>query len=206
MSKEFEMIVGAERDYIMDPGFSINGFRPIGPTVDAILNRFTKRMRFAWRGQVENDPSFLQFIPYCLVTQGDRVFLMRRLENGEESRLHNKHSIGVGGHMNPIVQVSPIKLIEENMFRELNEEIIISFPQPDRKFPFEIIGLLFSDKTPVDMVHLGVIYRIDLPMGATVRIREKDQLKGKFVSFNEAATAPNLETWSKICLDEYLIN
>src|SRR4030095_16162199 len=57
---------------------------------------------FVERAVAERTPSWKQIIPYTLVQCGERVLLTRRTKGGGEARLHDKHSIGIGGHINPV--------------------------------------------------------------------------------------------------------
>ena len=77
---------------------------------------------FVEREYAERSPGLKQVIPYSIVRTteknaesgpapaqarveegvcGERILLLRRLDKGGESRLHDKLSIGVGGHINP---------------------------------------------------------------------------------------------------------
>ena len=51
--------------------------------------------------RMEADPSFKQVIPYLVLRDGERYFLMRRTRAVVDARLHDRWSIGVGGHLNP---------------------------------------------------------------------------------------------------------
>ena len=53
------------------------------------------------RGDAEEDPAHKQVIPYLVLRDGERWFLMRRTRAGGDARLHDRWSIGVGGHLNP---------------------------------------------------------------------------------------------------------
>ena len=53
------------------------------------------------RGDAEEDPTHKQVIPYLVLRDGERWFLMRRTKAGGDARLHDRWSIGVGGHLNP---------------------------------------------------------------------------------------------------------
>ena len=50
---------------------------------------------------MERDPAFKQVIPYLVLRDGERYFLMQRTTAGGDARLHGRYSIGVGGHLNP---------------------------------------------------------------------------------------------------------
>jgi len=72
------------------------GLRTDGMT--AFLGEVAAHARFAPRAQMEVDPSWKQLIPYLVLRDGDRYFLMRRTRAGGDARLHDRWSIGVGGH------------------------------------------------------------------------------------------------------------
>ena len=72
---------------------------------DAISARFCKPSaehgEFRPRAEAETDPSWKQLIPYLVLRDGERIFLMRRTKAGGDERLHDRYTIGVGGHVNP---------------------------------------------------------------------------------------------------------
>ena len=56
---------------------------------------------FKPRAEMETDRSWKQVIPYLVLRDGEDYFLMRRTKAGGDARLHDRYSIGVGGHLNP---------------------------------------------------------------------------------------------------------
>ena len=50
------------------------------------------------RPAAETDRSIKQIIPYLVLRDGDRIFLMKRTRAGGDARLHDQYTIGVGGH------------------------------------------------------------------------------------------------------------
>src|SRR3990172_7006661 len=50
---------------------------------------------FRPRGELEPDPAWKQVIPYLVLRDGPRVFLMRRTRAGGDARLHDRWSIGI---------------------------------------------------------------------------------------------------------------
>ncbi len=147
--------------------------------------------RFMPRDEAEVDPSWKQVIPYLVLRDGDRWFLMRRTRAGGDARLHDRWSIGVGGHLNP----GDGDLLG-GLRREWAEELVASF-QPS----FTPVGLLNDDTTPVGSVHLGVVYVTDAA-GRPVAIRETDKLVGGFASTAEVgAVREAMETWSRLVFD-----
>ena len=155
---------------------------------------------FVEREYAERTPSLKQIIPYTVVCQEDRILCMRRLGNGGEARLHDKLSIGVGGHINPEdLEGEDPDPIRDGTRREIEEEI-------DVRGSYEIrsAGFLNDDSNPVGAVHLGLV-QIALTKG-TVEIRETDVLEGRLVARESLSErlgrGENFETWSAIVIRE----
>ena len=147
--------------------------------------------RYESRPVMEQDPAFKQIIPYLVLRDDTRYFLMKRTTAGGDERLHGRYSIGVGGHLNP----GDGGLLG-GLRREWAEELVADFV-PD----FRLVALLNDDTTPVGAVHLGAVYLADAS-GRPVAIREVDKLSGSFATAAEVtAVAQNLETWSKLVFD-----
>ncbi len=147
--------------------------------------------RYEPRAEMELDRSFKQVIPYLVLRDGARWFLMQRTEAGGDARLHGRYSIGIGGHLNPGDDG-----ILGGLRREWGEEIVAAFV-PD----FQFVALLNDDTTDVGAVHLGAVYLADAS-GRDVAIREVEKLTGRFVDTETVATvADRLETWSRIVFD-----
>lgn len=163
------------------------------------LEKIEKHGFFAERRYCEQDSGFKQIIPYSIVTHGDRVFLLRRFASQGERRLHNKMSIGVGGHINPIDGVE--NFLEAGCQREITEELEIGedvAPQP--------VGIINDESNAVGSVHLGIVHLVRLETGV-VKVRETDMMEGSFVPIEELkglAKDPecNFETWSSLIIDE----
>ena len=66
-----------------------------------IMDKLLLHGVFRPRNILEEDPSYKQIIPYAVICHGNEVYMFRRLNKQTEARLHNKCSLGVGGHMNP---------------------------------------------------------------------------------------------------------
>lgn len=143
------------------------------------------------RPVAEHDPSFKQLIPYVVVRDGARLFLMWRTTAGSDARLHGKASIGVGGHLNPTDAGADPLLA--GLRREWAEELVADW-EPE----FRLVGLLNDDTNPVGAVHLGVVFAVDAA-GRDLDVREHDKLSGAFASPSAVAAAwERLETWSQL--------
>jgi predicted NUDIX family phosphoesterase len=159
--------------------------------IDGFLAAIDAGARFEPRAAMEGDPSFKQVIPYLVLRDGDRYFLMRRTRAGGDARLHDRWSIGVGGHLNP----GDGDLVG-GLRREWAEELVADFV-PE----FQLVGLLNDDTTDVGTVHLGAVYVADAA-GRPVEIRETDKLSGSFAAPSAvAAVAEDLETWSRLVFE-----
>ena len=159
--------------------------------VDEMLAITARSGRFADRATMEVDPSFKQIIPYLVLRDADRWFLMRRTRAGVDARLHDRWSIGVGGHLNP-----GDADVAGGLRREWDEEIEAAFV-PE----FLPVGLLNDDTTDVGAVHLGIVFLADAA-GRPVDVRERDKLSGAFASSAEVmAVSDSLETWSRLVFE-----
>jgi predicted NUDIX family phosphoesterase len=153
--------------------------------------------RFMDRPLAEEDPAFKQLIPYVMVRDGGRIYLMERTDAGGDARLHGKASIGVGGHLNPVDEGEDP--LADGLRREWSEELVADWePQ------FRLVGLLNDDSNPVGSVHLGVVFEVEAA-GRQVEVRERDKLTGRFASEAELRAAwDRMETWSRLVAEHLL--
>ena len=66
----------------------------------AIIDLADRTRLFRPRSEVEQDESVKQIIPYVCIRCGDSYVLLQRTNKQSEARLHNKFSLGIGGHIN----------------------------------------------------------------------------------------------------------
>lgn len=159
--------------------------------LDATLATIATEARFEPRRAMEQDPAFKQVIPYLVLRDADRYFLMRRTRAGGDDRLHDRFSIGVGGHLNP-----GDADVQGGLVREWHEELEADFTPR-----FRLVGLLNDDETDVGRVHLGIVFVADAA-GRSVAIRETEKLSGGFVPAGDVdAVCDRLETWSALVFD-----
>ena len=181
-----ELVLVVPRIVLMpDPGWhGVRGDIP-GPEFETLVARHGE---FRPRGEMERDRSRKQVIPYLVLRDGARYFLMRRTKAGGDTRLHDLWTIGVGGHLNP-----GDGDLAGGLRREWREEIEADF-EPE----FELVGLINDDTTEVGGVHVGAVYVADA-RGRPVAIRETDKLSGAFASPSEVArVVDRMETWSAL--------
>lgn len=188
MGDPSEQVLVVPRETIV-PGAGWLGVRRDG--IDAALSVVTREGRFVLRSTAEDDPGLKQVIPYLVLRDGDSWFLMRRTKAGVDARLHDRWSIGVGGHLNP-----GDGDVLGGLRREWAEELVADFV-PD----FAPVGLLNDDTTSVGAVHVGFVYVADAA-GRPVAIRETEKLVGAFATSGDVtAVRDGLETWSRLVFD-----
>ena len=187
MNDEEQVLVIPRSSIMDDPGW--RGVRPADQAEFEAL--VAAEGRFESRSRAEHDRSLKQVIPYLVLRDGERYFLMRRTRAGGDERLHDLYSIGVGGHLNP-----GDGDLAGCLQREWREEIEAGF-EPE----FELVGLLNDDTTDVGSVHLGAVCLADA-RGHSVAIRETDKLSGTFATIAAvAAVVDRMETWSRLVFE-----
>lgn len=176
-----------ERGFHLDPG----------ARVYAALR---EHVTFAPRGPLEEDPSRKQLIPYIVVGDAGRVFVTRRKRAQTEARLHDKMSLGVGGHLELEDLTRHDDPILAGAARELLEELDIPSRWASR---LVYRGVINDDTSEVGAVHLGLVYSLRAPEPEAVSILERDKMTGDWMPLEDVrAHADALESWSALLLDE----
>lgn len=192
MSDPNELVYAVPRRRLFGPVEPWLGVRPAGgEDVEGILERARTEGFHVPRREAESDPGIKQIIPYLVLRDGERIFLMRRTRAGGDARLHDLYTIGIGGHLNPRDDT-----FQAGLEREWREELVAGFV-PE----FRFVGLLNDDTVEVGIHHLGVVYEADAA-GRRVEIRETDKLSGSFESLEGLRSVyGSMETWSQLALD-----
>jgi predicted NUDIX family phosphoesterase len=178
-----------------------------------VLKKVVQNGQFLQRSELEEDPSFKQIIPYAIISnneperigvrQSQSYYLFRRISGQTEKRLHNKFSLGVGGHMNPdnSKETTEHYLINE-LLRELYEEVKLL--NGCLIEGIEFIGFINDDTIPVGRVHIGLLYNIHVS-NKEVYINETDKMTADWIDkSNLAEFYEGMETWTKIAFDFYI--
>lgn len=146
--------------------------------------------QFMPRSLAENDPSWKQVIPYMVFRYQDKYFLMQRTSAGGEARLHNKYSLGIGGHINE-------NDIDRNSVLEWGEREFEEEVEYIGEYSAQPLGLIYDPKDLVGRVHLGYLILLE-GSSPDIFIRETEKLTGKFASLDEVLTHfDHLESWSQ---------
>ena len=192
MADAVELVYAVPRDALLAGMPTWRGVWTGDPT--EILRRIADGGAFCPRPATEVDTTLKQIIPYLLLRDGERIFLMKRTRAGGDPRLHDHYSIGVGGHMNP-GDDSVLGCLRREWHEELEADFV-----PE----FRFLGLLNDDTVEVGMHHLGVVYVADAA-GRRVAVRETHKLSGSFETAAAAREVYDLmETWSQLALDALL--
>jgi len=194
MEEQLERVLVVKADWI----HSIQPQR--GFITDIHGDFFTKlpgEVIFMDRPDAEADPSYRQVIPYVLVCHNGRYLTVTRHKTQGESRLHDKMSFGIGGHINPVDDDEGF-FLDAAMKRELSEELATDDPPGwDDLTP---LGLICDDTDEVSRVHLGIVFRWDV--AEPVNIRETDKMHGEYLAPAEiGACHDRLENWSRLVYD-----
>ena len=186
---------------LFDEAGAFQGF--CGDTA-AYLPRLLDPRHTSWRprASVEEDPSFKQLIPYCVLahrTTDGRVeyFAYTRGGGQSEARLRAKRSVGIGGHISSTDgEHGDDTSYEAGMRRELAEEIAIGGGWTSR-----CVGLINDDSNAVGSVHLGIVHVLELER-PEVASRESELVECGFATLDALlADRDRFETWSQITLD-----
>jgi len=168
-----------------------------------VLRMIVRKGQFRKRDDLEEDPSFKQIIPYAVISCKNSYLLFRRSSGQTEHRLHNKFTLGVGGHMNPSYStVSEEQYLIDELKREFFEELTLSDGCSIEDIEF--IGFINDETIPVSRVHTGLLYDIRVS-SRDVYVRETDKMTAAWIKRSGLAEFYELmETWTKIAYDCYI--
>jgi predicted NUDIX family phosphoesterase len=198
-SPEVEQILVVPTSVFHDLGY-IQGF---SADVDKYLSELLRPENISYRPrpEMEEDPSFKQLIPYVIFRHTDRdgnisVFQYSRGKGSGEKRLHQKKSVGIGGHISlEDANGQGADPYQEGMKRELEEEVRINTVHK-----FSLVGLINDDETEVGKVHLGIVHICDVETPDVVPNEVEIEGNG-FVQVEEMLNdLSGYESWSAICL------
>jgi predicted NUDIX family phosphoesterase len=189
-ARDDELVLGLPRSRLL-VGSWWRGVRT--RDVDGLLATIAAAGEYRRRGDVEDDATWKQVIPYVVLRDGPLLFLMRRTRAGGDARLFERYTIGVGGHVNP-----PDRGLGGGLLREWREEL-----DADWDPEFRLVGMLNDDDDPVGAVHLGIVYEVEAA-GRPVAVRETDKLTGTFAAPEDVRVVlDRMETWSALVFEHF---
>jgi predicted NUDIX family phosphoesterase len=185
------------------------GLRPGKVSDPDVMSRVVRALRtegtFQRRSEVEDDVSLIQPIPATYFEYRGKLLLLRR-KDGSGSRLHNRYSVWVGGHVRDRDRVtSPRDLFVAALRREVSEELRIPFvPLPKRE------GIVWDTTTTRSEQHVGIIHRVALKTNeiavrgdqSELRLPRGTSVSGTFQSRHELGRyVHEMEAWSALILE-----
>jgi predicted NUDIX family phosphoesterase len=193
-----EEVLVVNNNYLQ-PYINNSGSSFISGNNDLIFNLILNKHLFMPRDLAEYDFEHKQVIPYLIIRNNNSYLLLQRTSKQSEKRLHNKFSLGIGGHINPESSDHGNNLIIGGLYKELNEEVLINKPY-DLKF----IGTINDESNSVSRVHLGLLYELEV-QSAEYEVLEKDKMSAQWENRdNLIQYYDRMETWSQIVCDNYI--
>lgn len=166
--------------------------------VDRIRDFILANHFFLDREKAEYDDTVKQIIPYVLLRQDGRYFLLRRLNKQTEARLHDKLSLGVGGHINP-TEATEEDVLTAGMLRELHEEVAVETVRS-----LTCVGFLNENNGGVSDYHAALVCLLEAEGAVTVL--ETEKMVGHWAEVSElTACLDRLETWSRIAVEQIIL-
>ena len=153
---------------------------------------------FMEREKAEYDNTVKQIIPYVIIRQAGKYFLLRRLKKQTEARLHDKLSLGVGGHINPSEEDAE-DVLEAGLLRELTEEVSV-----ENVRALSCVGFLNENNGGVSDYHAALVYLLEAE--GQVSVQETEKMSGSWAEVTELQNLlDRLETWSKIVVEQVIL-
>src|SRR5262245_7387101 len=175
-------------------------FHGLSLEVDKYLPVVTASSRLVYlnRSDAEQDKRYKQLIPYVLVICNRKILRYRRGRGGQEKRLHDLYSVGVGGH----ISEDDAGLFSKNvgyhdaMRRELMEEVAVEGANE------AAVAVINDDSTEVGYVHFGVVHVMYVP-SEIVAGRRSGIVAPEFIPIVAAVSDLSVyESWSRFCLEQ----
>jgi len=171
------------------------------------LELLSTEATLADRDTVETDETRLQIVAYVLVARPDiennRVLFLgyRRPVSGGESRLHDRWSLGIGGHVSEEDGDStylPTSVVG-GAYRELQEEAGVS---PAQSCYLRPIGFIHEREEAVGRVHLGVVLLNLVQDVSVVQPQSESMADPQWRTLAEWLSSDlPLERWSRIAAE-----
>lgn len=186
-----EQILVVKRSHLFAAVEPWHGLKEVN--VDHYMHIINHKKEFHPRSLMETNPTYKQIIPYLIFEHNNQYFLMQRKSDASESRLRNKLTLGIGGHIRQ-EDMNENSLITWAM-REFHEEV--EYAGNLRVKP---LGIINDDSDDVGKVHIGFAF---LLCGDSPQISIKSELKsGVLVSLDKCMVQREcMESWSQFVID-----
>ncbi len=183
-----ELILVVKRNFLFENDGAWQGIKKVD--FESYLKIIQNKKEFLPRSLMEQDPAYKQIIPYLVFTHESKLFLMQRRTQATETRLRNKFSLGIGGHIRQ--EDMTTNSIIDWATREFHEEV-----EYQGKLNIKPIGILNDDSNEVGKVHIGFVFLLE---GDSEQIKVKSELKsGNLLSMQDCQQyLENMESWSQL--------
>jgi predicted NUDIX family phosphoesterase len=188
--KHTEHILVVKRDLLLPQNF--HGLKKVD--FASYLTIIQNHKEFLPRWQMETDPTYKQIIPYLVFEHENSYFLMQRKATASETRLQNKYTLGIGGHIRREDMLDGTTIFDWAK-REFHEEVYYS-----GNLTIEPLGILNDDTNDVGKVHVGFVF---LLKGDSSEICVKSELKGgQLLTRDELSSYFSaMESWSQFIVE-----
>jgi predicted NUDIX family phosphoesterase len=165
------------------------------------------------RPVLETNEDFVQPIPYIVVKSGSRLLAYKRSSKGGEDRLHDKVSVGFGGH----VDAADLTVSDEGIInlratlldacsREIDEELGVKLSGDTLAAVMKFTHVISSNANAVDRVHIGLVGILDLdslPNGSGIAFKFEDTIENaEFLTISALGDGTrNLESWTALLVE-----
>lgn len=216
----YNLLVKSVPDFM--PGF--DGLQKVfAPFFATELYEARDLVAYIPRLDCEVDTNYRQFIMYAVIrTENNKVLVYNRQPKGSdvgEAGLAGAASIGFGGHIELMdYNPNPWVSLRRSMQRELREELYHHAIGSDVMFFEEesyhchVLGVIHSNASDVDKVHLAVVMLVDLPcssedlMEGTLYSKEPDQVRNlRWVPVEKLHEEEGMEGWSSAIIKSNLL-
>lgn len=182
---------------LFDNAIGTNNKKIIPVNKDFFFELVNNNHHFISRDLAEHNQAFKQIVSYCLIQYKEYLFVTHRTEKQTEKRLHNKYSLGIGGHISSVDSTTD-NIIITGLYRELFEEVDVK-----SNYSIHFYGIINDNSTEVNSVHAGVCFVIALDTKQCY-VKEKEKMEGFWVHKSKIDTLFNrLEGWSQILFNSY---
>lgn len=177
------------------------------------LESVTDHYVIASRYIIEDLPSLRQIIPYIIVRNAQGQVLVYKRKGGNEKRLEDLYSFGVGGHTSILdistnlkegyvnIQETLITSVQRELKEELKNDLLVL-----EAFNIRFQGFLALSESKVDEVHLGLVafLTIDKNVIDLTNNKKEGLVDIEWVDINKLSEL-NLENWSRKSLEVGLV-
>lgn len=158
---------------------------------------------FREREEAEQNFNYKQVIPYilvlCDINKPTLYLLAQRTSQQQEKRLHNKYSLGQGGHINDLDFSGNESPILNGLKREITEEYTLT--GITSCVP---VGMINDNSTEVGSVHLGLVYAMRVE-ALNFKVAEEGKHTAQWATKVELPEYyDRMEAWSKILFDHLI--